>query len=107
MRRVWRWLKRALVALVILVALTLGGGWLWLGSTLPRDGAEITHAAVQSPVEVFRDAHGVPHIFADSEADAAFAIGWLHAEDRIWQMDAARRLAEGRLSELLGPATLA
>ncbi len=107
MRRVWRWLARGLAALLLLIVAILVAGWFWLRSGLPTDGTEIVTDAVDAPVRIWRDPHGVPHIFADTLEDAAFAIGWLHAEDRLWQMDAARRLVDGRLAALIGPAGLA
>lgn len=59
-----------------------------------------------SPVQVVRDRFGVTHVYAGSPADAAFALGYLHAADRLFQMDMARRRAEGTLAELLGPQAL-
>lgn len=56
------------------------------------------------PLQIFRDERGVPHIFADNDADAAFALGYLTAADRLFQMDFQARTAAGRLSELLGDA---
>ncbi len=58
------------------------------------------------PVQVVRDRFGVTHVYAGSPADAAFALGYLHAADRLFQMDMARRRAEGTLAELLGPQAL-
>ncbi|HEX6229961.1 MAG TPA: penicillin acylase family protein, partial [Solirubrobacterales bacterium] len=58
------------------------------------------------PVEVVRDGAGVPHVFARSEHDAYFMVGYLHAQDRFFQMDQSRRQAAGRLAELLGPGAL-
>ena len=55
------------------------------------------------PVEIVRDRWGVPHIFAASDEDAAFALGYCHAQDRLFQMELSRRASQGRLSELLGP----
>lgn len=57
---------------------------------------------LQAPVEVRRDRWGVPHIYAASEADLWFAQGALHAQDRLWQMELSRRVAQGRLAELFG-----
>ena len=62
--------------------------------------------ALGAPVEIVRDAHAVPHIEAESLADAVFAQGFVHAQDRLWQMDFRRRLGSGRLAEVLGPAAL-
>ena len=59
-------------------------------------------AGLERPVEVLRDAFGVPHVFADGEADACFGHGFVHAQDRLFQMDAMRRLALGRLAEIGG-----
>jgi penicillin amidase len=58
------------------------------------------------PVEVFRDRFDVPHIFADTVNDAYFALGYLHAQDRLWQMDLNRRAGSGRLAEIFGAEAL-
>ncbi len=59
-----------------------------------------------APVEILRDEYGVPTIVAASEEDMAFGQGFVHAQDRLWQMDMQRRIASGRLSELFGPETV-
>ncbi len=61
---------------------------------------------LQLPVEITRDEFGVPRIAAQSEHDMMFAFGYVHAQDRLWQMDMARRIGQGRLSELLGSVTI-
>lgn len=61
--------------------------------------------AVQSPVYILRDNYGVPHIYAQNELDLYYAWGYVHAQDRLFQMDIFRRVAEGRLSEVLGNTT--
>jgi penicillin G amidase len=61
---------------------------------------------LNKPVEVLRDRWGVPHIYASSNHDLFFAQGFVHAQDRLWQMELDRRLASGRLSELFGETTL-
>jgi len=61
---------------------------------------------LEQPVEILRDSLGVPHVWAGSLADAVFAQGYLHATDRLWQLEMFRRVAEGRLSELFGEETL-
>jgi penicillin amidase len=61
---------------------------------------------LQAPVEVIRDRWGVPHIYAGSIPDALFAQGYLHAEERLWQMDFNRRLVAGRIAEILGAVAL-
>jgi penicillin amidase len=61
---------------------------------------------LDSPVEVFRDRWGVPHIYAGSVRDAMFAQGYVHAQDRLWHMELARRAASGSLAEVFGPVAL-
>ena len=60
----------------------------------------------QGTIEILRDQHGLPHVFATNEPDALFGQGVIHAQDRLFQMDSMRRLASGRLAEVGGPATL-
>ncbi|HEX6305580.1 MAG TPA: penicillin acylase family protein, partial [Anaerolineales bacterium] len=72
----------------------------------PQTGGEIQVQGLDGPVEVYRDAFGVPHIYASSRHDLFFAQGYVHAQDRFWQMDVWRHQGAGRLSELLGDATL-
>jgi len=83
----------------------------YLSSSLPQlSGTQrLTGAAAQklsAPVEVLRDRHGVPHIYAESLLDANFALGYAHAQDRLWQMEMNRHISAGRLAELFGPASL-
>ncbi len=63
-------------------------------------------SGVDAPIEVIRDRYDVPHCFAESAADALFALGYVQAQDRLWQMQWNRRAALGRLSEVTGPAAL-
>ena len=73
---------------------------------LPQVEGKIRLAALQAPVEVRRDDKGVPHIYASSTLDAFYAQGFIHAQERLWQMEFNRRLVAGRLSEMLGALTL-
>lgn len=61
---------------------------------------------MKQPVEIYRDAYGIPHIYAQNEYDVYFAQGYVHAQDRLTQMEMSRRLAKGRLSEIIGKRTL-
>lgn len=67
---------------------------------------EIAVSGLKSQVKVYFDDFGVPQIIAQNEDDAYFSLGYLHAQDRLWQMDLTRRVAEGRLSEIFGSGTL-
>lgn len=75
-------------------------------TTLPNAREELAVPGLSAPVEITLDQHGIPRIQAATERDAAVALGWLHARDRMFQMDAMRRSASGRLAELAGPAAL-
>ncbi|NWJ44847.1 MAG: penicillin acylase family protein [Chloroflexi bacterium] len=67
---------------------------------------ELKLSGLKSPVEVIRDKWGIPHLYAQSLSDLAFAQGFVQAQDRMWQMEFQRRVASGRLSEIFGDATL-
>jgi len=61
---------------------------------------------LEDQVEVYFDAYGIPHIYAQNETDALRALGYVHAQDRLWQMELLRRVAQGRLAEIFGPELL-
>ena len=89
------------------VAGLVGAGYyLIFRRPLPKKSGEIKTAALSAPVEVFRDQWGVPHIYAQSQHDLFYAQGFVHAQDRLWQMDFNRRMVRGRLSEVLGEVAL-
>lgn len=90
---------------VLLVVAGFGGFW-WLRTSLPQMNGSVTLAGLNKPVEVVRDANAVPHIFAKNPDDAYFALGYVHAQDRLWQMEFLRRLGQGRLAEVLGETAL-
>lgn len=98
-----KFLKRLL--LVLLLAVVLGVGFLGyrLWSSKPMLDGVITHASLRAPVRVVRDDWGVPHITAENEADAYFALGYVTGQDRLFQMELLRRIARGELAALLGP----
>ncbi len=106
LRRAFRGVRRGLVALGCLAIIAVALGFLWLRTSLPTVEGEVVVAGLGAPVAVVRDRHGVPHISARSQADAMFALGFVHAQDRLFQMDMQRRTAAGRLAELLGGRAL-
>ena len=85
-------------------SLALVAGALWL--TMPGSQQTASIPGLSGPVDITYDADWVPRIRAGSEQDAATALGFLHARDRMFQMELMRRAASGRLSEIAGPATL-
>jgi penicillin amidase len=99
-------MKRSLTALALLiVVLAAGAGWYLYSKQPSRQGmVELQH--LQGSVTVRYDERGVPHIRADNETDLYRALGYVHAQDRLFQMEVLRRLARGELAEVLGPKLL-
>lgn len=106
MRRIWKVLRIVLVVLSVLVLLIPVGGWLFLRRSLPQTTGTARLAGLAGPVEVVRDPNGIPYIYAQNDRDAFFALGYVHAQDRLWQMEMQRRIGAGRLSEVLGKSTV-
>lgn len=105
-RGFWRFLKwGALLLLLVIAVLVLRVFWR-AHTGLPDHDATVISPTVNSEVRVVRDTWGVPHIFAASEPDAYFALGYCMAQDRLFQMEVMRRLARGELAELLGPPVI-
>ena len=77
-----------------------------LMSKIPEYNGEQVVAGITNSVHVYRDSFAVPFIIAEDEFDAAFALGYVHAQERLFQMDMSRRAGEGRLSEILGNKTV-
>lgn len=110
-----RILSISLVTLLVAAILLGAGGFYYFGSYLPvtvapqsfpRIDGEIRVDGLEAPVDVYRDAMGIPHIYAASLHDLFFAQGYVHAQDRFWQMDTWRHIGSGRLSEMFGAAQL-
>ena len=101
-----RKLAAVLASLFVLLLAAAGGLYLYLRSSLPQIEGETVLPGLRARAEIKRDANGVVHIAARSDADAWFALGFANAQDRLWQMDFQRRMGAGRLSEVMGPVTL-
>lgn len=82
------------------------GAYAVLRRPLAKTNGKLRLAGLEGPVTVIRDHWGVPHIYAGSAADLFMAQGFVHAQERLWQMEFQRRLAHGRLAEILGPLAL-
>lgn len=102
MLALWRLFRRVIFSFVVLLLSIAASAYLLASFSLPKLDGNETLEGLDARVEVIRDAHGVPRIFAKSSRDAYFAMGYVHATDRLWQMDVTRRLAQGRLSERFG-----
>lgn len=106
MRRPWKILTIVIVAVLALVLLLPLAGWLYLRRSLPQVDGAIKLAGLDGSVEVIHDRHGIPYIYASTDHDAFFGLGYAHAQDRLWQMEMQRRIGAGRLSEVFGDKTL-
>ncbi len=92
---------------MLLVIVALLAVLLWYRqASLPVHEGTFMVAGLQQPVRIERDEHGIPNIVAANERDATFALGYAHAQDRLWQMEMNRRIAAGRLAEVLGESAL-
>ena len=108
-KRRWpRILLWSAAAFVVFLLLAVCAALLWLRASaraaLPVLDGDLHLAGLSAPVTVRRDAHGVPHIDAATQDDLFFAQGYVTAQDRLWQMDAFRRNANGELAEIMGPS---
>jgi len=101
-----RLLKRVLLGLLGLLAVLLLGFFIFLNSLTPTYEGEEELRNISNTVEVYFDTYGIPHIYADNEEDAIRTLGYVHAQDRLWQMELLRRAGAGRLSEIFGELTL-
>jgi len=106
----WPWPARAAVQLAILLVLVLVAttvtAAVLVRRPFPQTDGELRLPALDAEVEVVRDDHGIPQVYADTAEDLMRAQGFVHAQDRFFQMDLRRHLASGRLSELLGEGAL-
>jgi penicillin amidase len=103
---VTRWLKRGLLGLLVVLLLAAAGAWWFVHQRQPQRSGERRLTGLSAPVNVRYDEVGVPHLLAANEADLYRALGYVHAQDRLFQMEMLRRLARGELAEVLGPKLL-
>ncbi len=106
LKNITRLIIGLLLFVIIIILFTAIFGPVWTHKTaeysFPQIDGEIKLAGLDGPVEIYRDSMGVPHIYAMTQHDLFFAQGYVHAQDRFWQMDFWRHQGAGRLSELLG-----
>lgn len=99
-------LARIIGFVILPLALAACAGWWRLRESLPQAEGSVAVEGLHAPASIERDERGVPHVLAQNDRDAFFAIGYLHAQDRMWQLELQRRMAQGRLSEVLGKDTV-
>ena len=101
-----KWLKRIVLLLIILLVLLCAGVYFYLNSQKPVYSGNLKLTSLSDTTEVFFDTYGVPHIYGNSEADVFRALGYIHAQERLFQMELIRRVSSGRISELFGSSVL-
>ena len=97
-----RWSAYVAMGLVLTLVAVAVTAIVLVRRPLPQVSGEITLPGLTAPVEVLRDDHGIPQIYADTTEDLMRAQGYVHAQDRFWEMDVRRHVTAGRLSELFG-----
>src|ERR1700736_5654610 len=100
------WWKKSLLTAANVAGLTAGTYSLITGRSLPRKSGTLQLKGLHENVEGITDTYGVPHIYAQNEDDLFFAQGYVHAQERLWQMELNRRVGSGRLSEVFGEIAL-
>jgi penicillin amidase len=104
MTRIFKWLGAAL----LVAGLVLTAAFVWYRSaSQPQIDGNMKLRGIAAAIDIVRDAEGIPHIYAQSANDAYFALGFVHAQDRLWQLELNRRIAAGRMAEILGPNAIA
>jgi|TARA_B110000090_G_scaffold84815_1_gene96445 penicillin amidase len=107
MERVFGWLLRITTGFAVFIIAVFLFCFFLISQSLPDYNNTIKVSDLSSTAEIVRDTANVPHLFGASDHDTLFALGYVHAQDRLWQMTMLRRTAQGRLSELFGETTLA
>ncbi|OIV43349.1 penicillin acylase family protein [Flavobacterium johnsoniae] len=98
--------KKFLLVLLVLIVVIGIGLCAYIFHLKPKYEGELQLKNLQKETTVYFDEFGVPHIYANSEKDAMTALGYVHAQERLWQMELLRRIAPGRLSEIFGSVAL-
>ncbi len=99
-------LKRNTISTILILLMLLTVGIFWLRSSLPTLDGHIYVQGPEAPIHIIRDTHGVPHIYGNRETDSYFGLGFVHAQDRLWQIELGRMAGAGRLSEIFGERTV-
>ncbi|RLD68675.1 MAG: penicillin acylase family protein, partial [Bacteroidetes bacterium] len=95
-------LKKVLIYFVLIIVGLIIGSYIYLQTQKPDYDGELDLQGLHEKVEVYFDEWGIPHIYALNQHDAYMALGYVHAQERLFQMEMMRRVASGRLSEILG-----
>ncbi len=104
-----KYVKGTIGTLIIVIPAVLLLGFLFKQLThksFYSNSGSVNVKGINSQVKIYSDDYGVPHVIASNDEDMYFALGYMHAQDRLWQMDLTRRVAEGKLSEIFGSSTI-
>lgn len=101
-----RWVRRIAIALIVIIVIACAIGWRLLAGSRPQADGTLSVQELSAPVTIVRDANGIPTITARNRRDLAYALGFVHGQERFFQMDLQRRSAAGELSALFGKAAL-
>lgn len=102
-----RFLVGLLVTVLVVAVVAAGLGWWTVQRSFPAMSGRIVVPGLSAPASVYRDDAGIPHIVAETDGDLFFAQGYVHAQDRFWEMDVRRHATAGRLAELFGESQVA
>ena len=94
--------KKTLMVIGLLLIFIVFSGWLYYNHLKPSYSGNIELSNIEKESSVYFDDYGIPHIYAQNQKDAVTTLGYVHAQDRLWQMELIRRIAPGRLSEIFG-----
>ena len=98
-----RILKKIVAGLLLLIILAVTSIYIYLITLKPDYSGTVQLKGLSSKTEVYFDRYGIPHIWGENEEDVYFSLGYVHAQDRLFQMEIMRRIGSGRLAEILGP----
>jgi len=101
-----KWLRRSALVVVLLLVVGAGAGWWYARATLPKTDGTLAVPGLGAEVRIERDGRGIPTIHAASAEGAMFGLGFVHAQDRLWQLETHHRIGSGRLAEAFGPPAL-
>jgi penicillin amidase len=101
-----RWAGKAAAGAAVCAVVAAVLLFTYLRRSLPETSGAVSVAGLSAPVEIIRDADSIPHVFARTVPDALFGLGYVHAQDRLWQMEFQRRIGHGRLAEIFGARAL-
>ena len=99
-------LKKTTLIFISIIAILVIVFFVYAQYQKPKYEGELALKNISKTTNVYFDDYGIPHIYADNQHDAMVALGYVHAQDRLWQMELLRRIAPGRLSEIFGTRAL-